>query len=519
MPLTRAIGVVLATAACARPDAAGPGDYGIRLLPDTIEFGDVAWTDTASSPLTLKNYTGAVASVSLVPSSEAFVIENPGPFLLDPQASVAVAVDWDAGSFEELNASIDVRVDGVARYVVPVHGVSSFPHVALSSDQYDVGDVVVGCSVSIVGVLINEGADPLVVSSVALVDEGEFVLEFEDEALVAPFSIPAHRSMLFHVAYAPTEPHESSTAIRILSNDPITPSVEIAIFGRGVPVDAANAISLSWTVPPPPIAITALVEINAEVARVYEDALTTSLAVFVDTLHETGIPFRLGITSTMTESGDDLSLAYVDSTMSAYTAMTAVRGLLADVDGDADNSLQRLNTAILENRGWVADDDPLWQDSSLSLVVINYDAEQSPEPASVYVERYQTYRDDPSAVFVDAIAGPVPQGCHAGTGVTSAAASENLFDAVELTNGRFLSICEDWTSNFEQLALTLQGLPSIALTDEPRVESIEVAVDGSVWSSGWSYLASTNEIYFDEGSSPAVGSMVDVRYTTADACD
>jgi hypothetical protein len=379
--------------------------------------------------------------------------------------------------------------------------------------------VVVGCGELIVGVLSNGGTEPLEVSSFALADEGEFALDLEDGALVTPFSIPVHRSMQFHVAYAPTATHESSTALRILSNDPITPSMEIPILGRGVPVKAANTVSLSWTVPPPPTAITALFEINGEVARDHGDALTTALGVLVDAIHEAGIPFRLGVTSTTTETGDDLSMAYVDSTMSTDAAMTAVQLLFQDAAGDADESLERLDAAILSNVDWVADDDPLWQPSALSLVVINWDAEQSPDPASAYVERYRTYRDDPSAVFVDAIAGPVPQGCHDGMGVTSATASENLADAVALTKGQFLSICEDWTSNFEQLAFTLQGLPSIALTEEPQVESIEVEVDGSVWSSGWSYLASTNEIYFDKESSPPVGSVVNVRYTTTDACE
>jgi hypothetical protein len=502
--------LVLAVGGCVsmEPAPPGPGPSSIEVEPIGIYFGDLPWDDPGVEQLSLNNVGDETHSVDLVTSSDALILESSGSTLGSGETAT-IGVGWDPGSLDALDAEIDVRMDGETTAIVPVMGGRTYPRLRMTPDRFVVGDVPVGCGEHLVGRLLNQGTGDAIVSSVELLDDSEFGVSVENGNVPMPFTLRPGDAVELGVWFMPNAEHASETTIRIASNAPLSPTLDVEVVGRGV-LDEAKTVSLSWTIAPPADALTALFEINAEVAA-YGDPVVDAFEAFFARLDETKIPYRVAIVE------DDMPATYIDDSLATGVARDRTSAMLASLTGDQDASLEHLLDGIGWNHDWLFDD-PEWSASVLHLVVMNVDMEQSGREAAYYVDQYEEFKDDPSLIRVDGIAGLPPAGCSFGVGASYASPSENLLTAVQLTGGSFRSICDDWTVNLESLAFAMQGT-SFRLDGVPVESTIDVAIDGVDVTSGWSYEASTNEIVFDEATYPAVGSTVDVTYSSAPSCE
>jgi hypothetical protein len=99
--------------------------------------------------------------------------------------------------------------------------------------------------------------------------------------------------------------------------------------------------------------------------------------------------------------------------------------------------------------------------------------------------------------------------------------SLGVFDAAQQTAGVFLSVCDDWSTDFALLAehMVRPLFPLGELPLDPLHPDITVTVDGQTIDSGWMYDAQSNAIRFDDGSYPPAGSVVGIEYGRALDCD
>jgi hypothetical protein len=113
-----------------------------------------------------------------------------------------------------------------------------------------------------------------------------------------------------------------------------------------------------------------------------------------------------------------------------------------------------------------------------------------------------------------AISGDWPTGCG------SASATNNVYESTVATGGLYLSVCAtDWASHLKALVdSSTLDLSSFELSDFPVPSSIEVTVDGSVQTSGWTYDGADNSINFDDDHIPAGGSTIEVYYALYGNC-
>jgi len=296
----------------------------------------------------------------------------------------------------------------------------------------------------------------------------------------------------------------------------LAPTTTVRVDGTGW-IESSNRIE--WTVEGQQ-AVTAIINFNWYALSTVQDRVVDDfLPALFEGLHDADVSYRLAIV--MNSAGDVTGdTAYIDDSFTVDEALDAAGEMLeggANTDNDA--GLQTLLNAIEENSDWLLDDDPLWFDSRLNLMVVNSDVEQSPGNAEHYLDSYDDYKDRDN-IAVHGIAGdPATGGC-SGSGLY-AEGSQNLWEAVDNSGGVFMSFCtSDWAAGVPAFIDGFTGtIETFVLTGNPAPWSIEVRIDGVELFEGWTYDEKTKQVVFDAATYPERGSTLRIDYLMAVSCD
>ncbi|MBT3219242.1 MAG: choice-of-anchor D domain-containing protein [Proteobacteria bacterium] len=145
----------------------------------------------------------------------------------------------------------------------------------------------------------------------------------------------------------------------------------------------------------------------------------------------------------------------------------------------------------------------------LHVIVVSDEKEQSGSTWSYWQDRFEDHVD-PSLLKVSTIADLYYQ-CGDGTGPVG------YTELANATGGEVLDVCNNtWSNSTSDLALaSLTSLHEYALSYQADSSSIEVWVDGTQWFSDWHFDSSINSVVFDVDMDG--GAVVDVEYSEANA--
>lgn len=154
--------------------------------------------------------------------------------------------------------------------------------------------------------------------------------------------------------------------------------------------------------------------------------------------------------------------------------------------------------------------------ASLHAVFLSDENDDSPGSADGDPDYWQTYVDQlvarkgsAAAVTLSAIAGPVPEGC------SGADPGYGYWEATQATGGEFISLCEDWPDAVDLLATAAVTESRFPLSAVPRIETLEVQVDGVLDTTDWVYDSAGNYVEFVQDL-PTSGQVVRIHYITLD---
>ena len=509
--------LLVVLAACGSLPTVGPsqGEVELEADPTSLDFADVRLGESAERVLTLRNHgTSDVLVADLRTPSPALSVPGFGTLTVGAGQEDTLTVRWTPVDVDELDGSLDLRVgtelDALSDLMVPVAGAGSGARLTLSGESSAAGTVSLGCSKTVSIDAQNTGDEDVVIESLELTGDSEFRLDDGTGAEpVLPIRIAPQASAAIDVVYTPTAEHDSSTTLRIESNDPIAPASNVVVDGQG---HSEGSKTLRWTIGDR-TAVTAIIQVNASAIQNsfggFGDTWNDFLTALFDGLADADVPYRLAFVP----KGDGLvvgDVPYIDDSFTVDEAISAAEGMIGEPPyGDNDQGLQTCLDAIVENEDWLIDESDVWRDSRLNLVVMNNDYEQSPRDAKYYVLAYEDYKDD---FAVHGIAG-TSAGCGA------AVPSGGLEEAVHMTGGVFTDICSDWTDSVPTLVDSfLNHVETFVLEDDAVPWSIEVRIDDVQISTGWSYDAKTHAIVFDAATYPARGADVSVDYIVAGTC-
>lgn len=173
-----------------------------------------------------------------------------------------------------------------------------------------------------------------------------------------------------------------------------------------------------------------------------------------------------------------------------------------------NNSMQ----AVLESDVGGCNEGFMRDGARLHVIFISDEDDNSPGFDGGDDTYWQTYTDaivaakgSADEVTFSGVIGPVPDGC------AGAEPGRGYADAIEAYSGELLSICEEWQESIDLLVDASVAWPIYSLTAIPEPDTIEVMVNGSQRTDGWSYLSLNNTILFTDNV-PTLGDMVVVTY-------
>jgi hypothetical protein len=499
-------------------DATGPGAPEIRVFPEVVEFGEAGRDEVLTGSFVITNIGEGelrVGPISLGEGSESFTILTPPAelaFGLLAEGSKTIAVAFTPLSANEVRGEALVFSNDrdTSRVTVELIGVGLIPDLVIDPNPYDYGDRYIGCDYTGDISLSNAGMDVLTVSSIDFSGTGFTLVS----APTLPFDLQPAEGVWVHVNFDPQAQMDYEAALTVISDAPGSPDRGVTL-GSGRYVDDYTDI---WEVPfDPPVDLMFVVDQSgsmdddqANLARNFGTFIsrlgsyTTDWQIVVVNGHG-GCNYGGILRSTTSGYADTFARAVAQGSQSAWEGGAGVcRG---------ECPLYIGNQGVQVTDSGECNDGFMRSDALLHLVLVTDEPDQSPGSWSTYVSSIQAKKGSTANTKISAIAGDYPYGC------SSASAATGVYEAVNATDGVFLSICAaDWGASVEELADASIQITDFELSHTPDPATLEVVVDGSRRGGGWHYESAENLVVFDTDI-PTEGSTVEITYYGLANCD
>ena len=219
-----------------RPNTAGEGtpDIGVE---EFLDLGLVEVGQSASATLTIENVGSGILSIDaleILSSSEFRIGATSGSSLLSAGARLEVEIIFEPVSSGPRLAALRIESNDPddSPFFVSLEGAASSgqpPKIAVTPDGYEFRDVPLGEQVSQIFTLSNLGSETLTIEQVDLVDDhgNAFTLN----APSGQQDLQAGETMEVEVEYTPPMEGTQRAELRVDSNDPVDPSVEVGLRG------------------------------------------------------------------------------------------------------------------------------------------------------------------------------------------------------------------------------------------------------------------------------------------------
>ena len=213
----------------------------ISVAPLTVPFGDVTVGQTGTGSTVVSNNGTATCNVTVVPGGSADFSAVPLSFDVAPDGSQTVSVSYEPGQAGQDTGTLAVNSNDPDTATVNVsltgNGVAApvqACNISVTPTALAFGDVNVGQSSELITTVNNTGTADC---NVELVQTGSDDFEV---ALPASFTVAAGGSRNVSVNYAPADAGEDTGNVAVNRNDPDTTTVNVALSGKGVELQACN---------------------------------------------------------------------------------------------------------------------------------------------------------------------------------------------------------------------------------------------------------------------------------------
>lgn len=210
----------------------------LRCRPSRLDFGQVDPGRSERSSVACENLSGAPLRIrdwSLEPGSNpAFEMDPARPQELAANATLTIGVVYAPVRLGRVQGTLGIELgdaEGAERVEVPLLGSGGGPALEVSTAELAFGRVAVRAAARKSLIVRNVGYAPLTVSSIE-------VDTFGTQAFTSPDAhanvLPPGASQTITVEMRPRAAGAVTSALRIVSNDPVAPSVEVPLQAEGV---------------------------------------------------------------------------------------------------------------------------------------------------------------------------------------------------------------------------------------------------------------------------------------------
>jgi len=496
----------------------------IQVTPSELNFGhlDAGAGESKTQVLTITNIGNATLNLSgirLDGPDAVYSVTALTHTSLEPDAATRVSVTYIPRTHESNSNSVIVDSDDPndAQVEVPITGQSSAPVIQIDPIYYDFGVTYIGCYAETTVNIKNIGDSDLIISDIQYYVSypPELSIEIDNATYGSfPWTLEAMEERLVIIYHEPWDLHEDSGFIEAYSNDPATP---VAISNQEALGDYYAWASDFYEQEEVANADILFVIDNSCSMNGHQTNLRNNFDSFINVFANSGVDYQLAFITTDNEN-------FVDGAIIRSTDPDPIGSVntLIDSIGIYGSGLERGLLESYEATQPGGDAGPgssfLRNDSRLVIIYVSDERDGSSYYSSMtptdYATHLLTLKPLSDQLSVNAVAGDYPSGCTPPWSQYGA----GYYEVVDQLGGTFMSICAtDYGIQMDALATDSILRSAFELSDIPIEETITVTVDGHV-TTGWTYNATENAIYFDATAIPATESEIYIDYAVLEDC-
>ena len=444
--------------------------------------------------------------------SESFtLLSDTAAFVLPPGSEKEIEVAFLPMGASEQSAVAIVSSNADLQPTVPVNllGEGLVAELAISPDPLNFGDVGLGCDALENVTLENVGTESLTISAIDS-DSAAFALTTLPSL---PVELAPGESTGLRVTFTPEVESAYEGAISVTSTEPM--GVRSASqLGAGAIDGTENTDTWEMPTDPPTDIIFSMDSSCSMTWDIWE--IYNNFDSFINELEGYSEDWQIIVANK--DSGCNNSGILTPSTPDYTTTFQNALFAWNFEDEYTEALLTVNNNAVQATDSGECNAGFLRPDAMLHIIDITDEPEQSVDISGqtwdVLVDSIVDKKGSLALTTISAIAGDVPNGCD------DASPGTGYAEAVDATNGVFLSICQNWssTNNLGLLASASVNQDTFELSQPAQESTIEVEVNGQVRNNGWSYDAASNSVVFSSNL-PGEGDSVSITYTTTGSCE
>ena len=484
----------------------------ILVHPTHIDFGHLeSGFESESKYFTVTN-TGdedlIISSPVLVSDEDRFRIlgDDDEDIIIPAGEMIQVDVRYVPETFETNEGYIEIVTndEDEGSVQVTLEGYGDAPVITVSPEDFDYGDISIGCDNEERITITNDGNLPLLVDSISqmVTQPQDIIMEF-GSLPDPPWVIDPGLSLDFLVSYVPTDVGSDDSSIRIDSNDPIKPSVEVLQHGDGDIEQWYTETHIQEEIPV--LDILWVVDDSGSMNR-FQTNLSSNIGLFVSSFMATGADYHIGVITTSDHFVGSL-ITSADPDPASALALEVMVGIYgAGNERGIDMSIDALSTSASAGPGSAF----FREEATLVVIYVSDEPDHSMSTYAQWLAFFDSVK--PAGQFIPyGVIGDYPSGCSIGSQI--AQFGDGYYQLINNYGGDWYSICSsDWGVQLQNLADALLARRFYELAeDDPIEETIEVRVNGQV-SEDWRYDETTNTVEFAEDSVPEEGQTIEISY-------
>ena len=432
---------------------------------------------------------------------------------IEPGEVLDVVVDYKPETFEHNGAVVKVisNDEENEELFVRMEGYGDAPKISVDPLSVDYGNISIGCDNEYRVTIENIGNLELNIDNVIQMATLPNDIDIDYGSLPEPpWNMLPEEQIDLLVKYVPSDVGNDESNVKITSNDPQKPEVELTQIGKG---DIEHWIIEEWVQEEEKSYDVLWIIDNSGSMRGFQTRLSQNMLDFVNQFTYPGnVDFRMGF---ITTDNPSMVAPYIDNNTinPAAVASTVVDNIGISGSGN-EKGLEKALEAVI---GFYNTGKFMREDSELILIFVSDERDNSPLPHTHYINELQNYKPLEQIKAYSVIGDP-PAGCSSSWGQFGGNAQYGggYYDISSYYGGDWYSICEyDWAVNMTSLAMDITIQSSFYFSKpDPIVETIEVYVNGQLVTSGWSYDEPENRVLFDSNSVPSSGQTIRIEYAT-----
>ena len=394
-----------------------------------------------------------------------------------------------------------------------VTGFGDAPVMTIFPEDFDYGDISIGCDNEERITIRNDGNLPLIINNITqmVTQPADILMEF-GSLPAPPWELLPSQEIDFLVSYVPNDIGYDESVVRIEGNDPETPVVETIQYGDGdveqwfVETHIQEEIALLDVI---------FVIDNSGSMAVFQQELSNQMTNFMNVFISSGADYHLAFITT--DSGrfrGSGSVYWIDSTF--LTPIDWAQGVIngIGVGGSAfERGIQFAKEAL---EGDASPARNFWRDDATMVIIyVSDEPDYSAGTWTAYTTFFDNAKSSIDLMRHFAVIGDHPAGCQFpwGASFRNVGYGSGYWDMTQRYNGAWYSICAtDWGNQMQSLANTVTTRKSFELEEPDPIENtILVSVNGQMVSE-WSYDMNSNSVVFNDGSLPEPNQTIIIEY-------